>query len=53
MVSIILKMNVCETRNRDDADEKGDVMQKQKFPQKVMVWLGACSQGYRILSDLG
>ena len=24
-------------RNRDDADEKGGVMQKQKLPEKVMV----------------
>ena len=28
-----------------DADEKGGIQRKQKFPQKVMVWLGACFQG--------
>lgn len=31
--------------NRADADEKGGIKQKRKFPQKVMVWLGACSKG--------
>ena len=28
-----------------EADKRGDVQQKRKFPQKVMVWLGACSMG--------
>jgi len=28
--------------NRADADEKGDIKQERKFPQKVMVWLRAC-----------
>ena len=27
---------------RGGADGKGSVKQKQKFPQKVMVWLGVC-----------
>ena len=31
--------------NRADADEKGGVKQRRKHPQKVMVWLGACSKG--------
>ena len=31
--------------NRVEADKKGGVKQKRKFPQKVMVWLGACSKG--------
>ena len=31
--------------NREDADKKGGVKQNRKFPQKVMVWLGACSKG--------
>jgi transposase len=31
--------------DREEADAKGGVCQKQKFPQKVMVWLGACSKG--------
>jgi len=31
--------------DRADADKKGGVKQKRKFPQKVMVWLGACSKG--------
>lgn len=31
--------------NRAEADKKGGVKQKRKFPQKVMVWLGACSKG--------
>ncbi len=31
--------------DREEADKKGGVWQKRKFPQKVMVWLGACSKG--------
>ena len=31
--------------NRDEANKRGGVRQKRKFPQKVMVWLGACSKG--------
>ena len=31
--------------DRADADMKGGIKQKRKFPQKVMVWLGACSKG--------
>ena len=30
--------------NRADASEKGGVKQRRKHPQKVMVWLGACSK---------
>ena len=32
------------TSTRDEADEKGGIKEKQKFPQKVMVWLGVCSK---------
>ncbi|CAF3402410.1 unnamed protein product [Rotaria socialis] len=31
--------------DRADADKNGGTQQKRKFPQKVMVWLGACSKG--------
>ena len=31
--------------DRDDADIKGGIHHSRKFPQKVMVWLGACSKG--------
>lgn len=31
--------------DRVQADKNGGVKQKRKFPQKVMVWLGACSKG--------
>jgi transposase len=31
--------------NREEADMKGGAKKKQKFPQKVMVWLGVCSKG--------
>ena len=31
--------------DRADADEKGGIQQRRKFPQKVMVWLGACFKG--------
>ena len=30
--------------SRGDVDEKGDIQQRQKFSQKVMVWLGSCSK---------
>ena len=30
--------------NRNEADKDGGIKQKQKFPQKVIVWLGACSK---------
>ena len=33
------------TVDREEADAKGGVCQKRKFPQKVIVWLGACSKG--------
>ena len=29
--------------DRAEADKKGGIKQKRKFPQKVMVWLGVCS----------
>ena len=28
-----------------EADAKGGIQPKRKFPQKVMVWLGVCSKG--------
>ena len=31
--------------NRADADEKGDVKQRRRHPEKVMVWLDICSKG--------
>ncbi|CAF2066189.1 unnamed protein product [Rotaria magnacalcarata] len=31
--------------DRADADKRGGIKHKRKFPQKVMVWLGVCSQG--------
>ncbi|CAF4701105.1 unnamed protein product [Rotaria socialis] len=31
--------------SRADADVKGGIRLVQKFPKKVMVWLGACSKG--------
>ena len=33
------------TSTRDEADEKGGIKEKEKFPGKVMVWLGVCSKG--------
>ena len=35
--------------DRADADEKGAIQQRRKFPQKVMVWLDACSMGITLL----
>ena len=31
--------------DRADADKTGSINQMRKFPQKVMVWLGVCSEG--------
>ena len=31
--------------DRADADKKGGIKQRRKFPWKVMVWLGTCSKG--------
>lgn len=31
--------------DREDANQKGAIKQKRKYPQKVMVWLGVCSYG--------
>ena len=31
--------------DRADADKKGGIKRRRKFPWKVMVWLGACSKG--------
>ena len=40
------------TINREEADMKGYAKKKQKFPQKVMVWLGVCSKGITPLVTL-
>ncbi len=34
--------------NREEADKKGDIHEKTKFPVKVMVWLGVCAQGLTV-----
>ena len=44
MVSITQNDRVWAV-DRADADEKGSIQQRRKFPQKVMVWLGACFKG--------
>ena len=31
--------------SRADADSRGGIYEKSKFPQKVMVWLGVCTKG--------
>ena len=31
--------------DRAHVDKKGGIKQRQKFPWKVMVWLGVCSNG--------
>jgi hypothetical protein len=43
---------VCNRQNdriwaatRAEADARGGIFEKNKFPQKVMVWLGACTKG--------
>jgi transposase len=34
--------------NREEADKKGGIHEKTKFPVKVMVWLGVCAQGLTV-----
>ena len=55
MVSIIL-YNFQNDRvwavDRADADKKGGIKQRRKFPQKVMDWLGACSKSIMSLGIL-
>ncbi len=31
--------------SREEADKRGSAYQRTKFPAKVMVWLGVCSEG--------
>ena len=31
--------------SRVEADKRGGVKQKRKFPEKVMIWLSVCSKG--------
>ena len=31
--------------DRADANKNGGIQRRRKFPQKIMVWLGACSKG--------
>ena len=35
--------------SRSEASGRDVVVEKRKFPQKVMVWLGACSKGISLL----
>ena len=35
--------------DRADADKSGGIQWRRKFPQKLMVWLGACSKGLTFL----
>ncbi|CAF1481933.1 unnamed protein product [Rotaria magnacalcarata] len=35
--------------DRADADKRGGIKHKRKFPQTVMMWLGVCSQGITLL----
>ena len=53
---------VCNAQNNrmwpvdcDEADEKGARKHKRKFSQKVMIWLGVGSKGFRplVLLDKG
>ena len=36
--------NRASVVSRTDADEKGGIQERQKFPQKVTIWVGACSK---------
>ena len=44
MACTMLKMIEYGLQNLEEADKRDGVQQKRKFPQKVMVWLGACSK---------
>ena len=37
------------TPSRVEANKNGAVMPRRRFPQKVMVWLGACSKDITLL----
>ena len=37
-------IDVIPDASRAEADERGGVKTRQEFPQKIMVWLGVCSQ---------
>ena len=41
--------NMRNDRSRSEASERDEVVEKRKFPQKVMVWLGVCSKGISLL----
>ena len=45
MVSIIFKTIECGQEIVLMPVKKGGIKERRKFPQKVMVWLGACSKG--------
>ena len=38
--------------SRTDADARGGIKRKRKFPTKIIVWLGACSAGLAPLVTL-
>ncbi|CAF3420632.1 unnamed protein product [Rotaria socialis] len=38
------------TGSRAEANDRGGIKMKQKFPQKVMLWLGVCSKGMTSLA---
>ena len=40
-----LQNDRVRTLSCSEADERNGIVEKTKFPQKVMVWLGACSKG--------
>ena len=48
MESTICKMIVWAPSG-SEASERDEAVEKRKFPQKVMVWLGACSKGISLL----
>ena len=52
IMSTMLKNGRVWAIDRVDADEKGGIKAKQKFPRKVMVWLGACSKSITPLAIL-
>ena len=41
--------------SRDEADKQYGIKMRQKFPQKIMVWLGVCSKGVTplVIGDQG
>ena len=44
---------IVRVPSRSETNERGKVVEKKKFPQKAMLWLGECSKGISSLVIFG